>query len=646
MGHLMDLYTREYFTSVDSDGRPLDYGALASFEESSNRYVLRSHDKMIVDRLVLTKKRILDIGCGRGELLDYCLENGASFCVGVDFSEAALSIASEVLNRHEKKRFHLENGDALIVLMEMLQSEDASFDIISMFDSIEHIPRNEMVELLVLIRKLLSPTGILVINTPSYKFDNDVIAHGVDERNWIDCLDSSDQNMHTAGMHCNKYTTPSLQAFLLTSGFINITEAHFFADLKLIGAHVGRTSFKQRWNVAFNKGLPVISEYIDDEIEFPYPVAPTEWHSFTEGYLSGIQLLLEQNYRDTFFGDGNYDTALFDDFLNGTMKGKVVFDVGGFVGCDSLLFSKFVENTGRVLTFEPNPWNRNRILRNLSMNADLSERIELFPYALGDSNTTTKMTLSWSIDNGHSSTSRLSNCHTVLRRIDLPDSFYDEDVEVMTLDSFVEENGVVPDVIKIDIEGAEFLMLQGAVSTLKRYNPVLYIELHTQLVSMQCARFLSELGYSVVALDEEGDGRVFIKAIKGDPNIGEESTMACNRDDLQNNCLTVLKEEIALLKRSYSKIHFELFSEKKAFQKLHADHFELHADHFELQAEHSELQAEHVKIQSAHQAMESKFLNLQAAHQVLHTTYQALLNSKAVRLSNQLKKMIGKPVIG
>ncbi len=72
----------------------------------------------------------------------------------------------------------------------------------------------------------------------------------------------------------------------------------------------------------------------------------------------------------------------------------------------------------------------------------------------------------------------------------------------ITLDDFVKEEGIGRiDVIKIDIEGGELEMLQGAVETIRRWKPVIFIEINA--ITSRAAgydqgailRLLEELGY-------------------------------------------------------------------------------------------------------------------------------------------------------
>jgi FkbM family methyltransferase len=74
------------------------------------------------------------------------------------------------------------------------------------------------------------------------------------------------------------------------------------------------------------------------------------------------------------------------------------------------------------------------------------------------------------------------------------------DVEVVTLDDLV-HSGVIlpPDVVKIDVEGAELEVVRGMAQTLSRYRPTILCEMHGR--NAEYARLLTALGYEVRTLD-------------------------------------------------------------------------------------------------------------------------------------------------
>jgi len=518
MGYLKNKYTKEYYTGKDAKGNQLKYGATSARDENGN-YILREHDLLILKKINFKDKNVLALGCGRGEELAYAIENGANIknSVGVDFSSAAIKIAKNLFNDKKLDLPQFYTQDALDFVTDysskIKNSESKKFDIVIMFDFVEHVPREELVKILLELRNLLKEKAILVINTPAYKYDNDVIKNGYDERNQIDSSDTSDIVPETNGMHCNKYSLISLQEFMDNQGFINVTEAHYFISEDKDLENFENVSYYNRWNICKKNKFPILGDYIDDIIEFPYPSnTDLKLIKFEEGTLKGVSLLLTEEYKRIAYPSGNTDLQMINDISINSPSGKIIFDVGTFVGASSLIFSKLVGLKGKVLGFEPNPFNRNRSFINISNNPSLSKNIFIYPIAIGDDEGDREMLLSSEIDSGYSSTSRLKGSHSKLHDSELPEGFEKIFVKVKTLDAFVKENRIIPDIIKVDIEGAEHNFLLGGLETLRKYKPVLYIEIHSEYCAIRCFEILRSIGYSVTIINEEPDNRIMIKA--------------------------------------------------------------------------------------------------------------------------------------
>jgi hypothetical protein len=58
-----------------------------------------------------------------------------------------------------------------------------------------------------------------------------------------------------------------------------------------------------------------------------------------------------------------------------------------------------------------------------------------------------------------------------------------------------------PDIIKCDIEGAEYKALRGAERTLLTHKPLIFLATHGAEVHRECCEFLHYLGYALLALD-------------------------------------------------------------------------------------------------------------------------------------------------
>jgi len=518
MGYVRDKYTKTYFTKRDADGNEVQYGAEGY--DAFLRGQIREHDALILSQLNFAGQRVLEFGYGRGEAIKFAVEHEAAHYEGVDFSVAARAIAESFLSSHSITAPTLHTADALDFLRDRVAKNGRDggerFDIVLMLDFVEHVPRHELRELFTRLPAVMTPKCVVVVNTPAFRYDNDTLAHGIDTRNHERSVDTSDFCEATAGMHCNKYSVASLQGFMCECGYRNISEAHFFVLEEMRNPHGPRRSYRVEWEQARERGCPLVPAYTDDTVEYASePSGSPQWQCFGEGLLEGIELLATDEYRALAFPGGDHERELFDDCQTEDIDGKVVFDVGGFMGVSSLLFSRMVGPEGRVLSLEPNPWNLIRMQRNFSRNHDLGQKVDIYGFALGDSPGSTAWTFSNSIDDGRSSASRLGSAHATISSADLRQmGFLDDVVLVTTLDAFVEECGVIPDVVNVDIEGAEHLLLLGGVRTLTEHGPTLYIAIRSPFCGLLCSDLLRDLGYRIEPLLEESDGRLMVKASK------------------------------------------------------------------------------------------------------------------------------------
>jgi 2-polyprenyl-3-methyl-5-hydroxy-6-metoxy-1,4-benzoquinol methylase len=203
-------YTTEYFTT-DCEGYEL---FLRGSAEVSKRI------QGALDAAgSLRGKRILDIGCGRGELTCEAARRGAH-AVGIDYSEAAIKLSRlrlEVLDppAHERVEFLLLNaGD--------MSFPDHSFDVIFMVDVYEHLQPHEIELILSRIKRLLRPGGRLVIhtgpNTWFYRYGYPLIrvmAVMILRRNLRESL----RGPYDGTMHVNEQSPLSLYLDLKRAGF-------------------------------------------------------------------------------------------------------------------------------------------------------------------------------------------------------------------------------------------------------------------------------------------------------------------------------------------------------------------------------------------------------------------------------------------
>lgn len=149
-----EAYTLEYFTKCQG------------YEEfaSSHGRVLPLRLSIPLDLGAITPDaRVLDVGCGRGELLLHAAQRGATV-YGVDYADDAVRIARDVLRSNRDivggDRMALQRANA-----RLLPFASGVFDRVFMLDIVEHLYPEELSETLAEVRRVLKPGGYAVIHT-------------------------------------------------------------------------------------------------------------------------------------------------------------------------------------------------------------------------------------------------------------------------------------------------------------------------------------------------------------------------------------------------------------------------------------------------------------------------------------------------
>lgn len=182
-----------------------------------------------------------------------------------------------------------------------------------------------------------------------------------------------------------------------------------------------------------------------------------------QGVLEGYRMYIDwSRYRSFIYG--TWEPEVTHAVTQTVKKGMTVIDIGAHIGYYSLLFAKCVGPAGRVFSFEPLPENLALLRKNIQLNK--LDNVQTYLHAVFSS---TKE-ISISIPNDAPNSGDGSVIHDRGSRHVL--------VPAITLDSFCATAGIQPDVLKLDVEGAEYDVLVGAKETITQFRPELLIELH------------------------------------------------------------------------------------------------------------------------------------------------------------------------
>jgi FkbM family methyltransferase len=144
------------------------------------------------------------------------------------------------------------------------------------------------------------------------------------------------------------------------------------------------------------------------------------------------------------------ERALFDYLRANIRPGALIFDIGAFLGTYAVLEARWAGASGRVVAFEPSPFSFGVLRRHVQMNG-LGSRVDVRQAAVG----------------------AVPGCRTLMTFADEPyrnqivgapvsTAPATVDVTVITIDDIADEVGRPPDWIRMDVQGLEFEVLEGA----------------------------------------------------------------------------------------------------------------------------------------------------------------------------------------
>lgn len=178
---------------------------------------------------------------------------------------------------------------------------------------------------------------------------------------------------------------------------------------------------------------------------------------------------------------GFYEREKVNLFVSYLKPTSVVYDVGANVGYYSLIAARKCLS-GRVFSFEPLPSNVSLLKRHIALNK--IHKMTLFESAVSNKDGEGYFDVSPSHSMG---------------RLALQGNLK---VRMLSLDSVIKRGQAVePDIIKMDIEGAEYEALQGAMNLLTGKKPVLFLATHGERVHKRCCSLLRNVGYSLTPVD-------------------------------------------------------------------------------------------------------------------------------------------------
>jgi len=218
-------------------------------------------------------------------------------------------------------------------------------------------------------------------------------------------------------------------------------------------------------------------------LRLPLNLLPKEMEiPILQGKLRGYKWIVGSSIHGCWLG--TYEFAKQHVFQHYIMPNDIVFDIGANVGYYTLLASVLVGKDGQVFAFEPLPANVRYM--NCHITSNHISNTTVFQAAVSDYSGTAYF------DEGeHNSQGTLSQSGKM------------EVVCVSLDDLFAAETIPMPSVLKIDVEGAELLVLQGARQLLAKSRPKIFLATHGKELHRACSSFLRAIGYTIQSLTED-----------------------------------------------------------------------------------------------------------------------------------------------
>ena len=199
------------------------------------------------------------------------------------------------------------------------------------------------------------------------------------------------------------------------------------------------------------------------------------------GPLKGVKLRVDPLIQGVYFfkpyePDKQYALSQY------LRKDSIFFDVGANVGMHSLYAFKSFPGI-KIYSFEPLPKNIQYFRETIQRNK--LHDIHIIPKAVGAF--TGKIYFEEGVTNLQG---KITEAKTSL------------EIDIITLDDFITNSGKYPDVIKVDVEGAEIDVLNGALKLIKSKPPIWIIELHNQEQCRLVSEFFSDKNFKLLRLVE------------------------------------------------------------------------------------------------------------------------------------------------
>jgi len=168
----------------------------------------------------------------------------------------------------------------------------------------------------------------------------------------------------------------------------------------------------------------------------------------------------------------SFEYSSFQLFSTLLERGSIILDVGANSGVYSIFYSRLVGDKGRIYAFEPDTSNYFLLQENLKLNN--CNNVRAYNFALSNKESIVEMI---SYNPADLNLKLQGDSFKYMKEVsDITEPLHR--TKAYKLDDLDEIKNISKiDFIKIDVEGAELLVLQGSINTIKKHKPVIIFEL-------------------------------------------------------------------------------------------------------------------------------------------------------------------------
>ena len=215
-------------------------------------------------------------------------------------------------------------------------------------------------------------------------------------------------------------------------------------------------------------------------------------------------------------------------------EGMICLDIGANLGYFTFLESLKIGKTGRVISVEPAPSTFELFEKNIKLQKH--QNISSYNFAFSDKESTVDFFI--------------SNSSNWSRIIAEKDTYHGDKGDIIkikcrTIDNFIKELELKKlDLIRVDLEGYEFEIFEGAQKTLSELKPMLQIEVHRDFMGIKKSliflKNMKDLGYEIIYYIPRGVDMPIVASIKDVKHVKIDYIIENIQNDPQMEYFTIL----------------------------------------------------------------------------------------------------------